>query len=187
MIVISDSNIIFSCFYSPNGVLASILKEKKNRLQFIAPDFLLEEIEEHLPEILKNTKLTKKQAKALLKDFTQNITFFKLDDIPQRNIEKAQRIVESIDPDDYPFVALHLEKGHKIWTCDAKLSNGLKEKGYDICVTTKEIKTKTYKKSYKTEMLSSFFLRKISLWNDFSYTFLRKAENYLFYETPIIL
>lgn len=30
MIVISDSNIIFSCFYSPNGVLASILKEKKN-------------------------------------------------------------------------------------------------------------------------------------------------------------
>ncbi|MEN2720008.1 PIN domain-containing protein [Capnocytophaga sputigena] len=148
MIVISDSNIIFSCFYSPNGVLASILKEKKNRLQFIAPDFLLEEIEEHLPEILKNTKLTKKQAKALLKDFTQNITFFKLDDIPQRNIEKAQLIVESIDPDDYPFVALHLEKGHKIWTCDAKLSNGLKEKGYDICVTTKEIKTKTYKKSY---------------------------------------
>ena len=79
MIVISDSNIIFSCFYSPNGVLASILKEKKNRLQFIAPDFLLEEIEEHLPEILKNTKLTKKQAKALLKDFTQNITFFKLE------------------------------------------------------------------------------------------------------------
>lgn len=117
-------------------------------MQFIAPDFLLEEIEEHLPEILKNTKLTKKQAKALLKDFTQNITFFKLDDIPQRNIEKAQRIVESIDPDDYPFVALHLEKGHKIWTCDAKLSNGLKEKGYDICVTTKEIKAKTYKKSY---------------------------------------
>jgi len=41
-----------------------------------------------------------------------------------------------------------LEKGHKIWTCDAKLSNGLKEKGYDICVTTKEIKAKTYKKSY---------------------------------------
>ncbi|EEB64558.1 hypothetical protein CAPSP0001_2428 [Capnocytophaga sputigena ATCC 33612] len=35
--------------------------------------------------------------------------------------------------------------------------------------------------------IGSFFLRKISLWNDFSYTFLRKAENYLFYETPIIL
>lgn len=29
MIVISDSNIIFSYFYSPNGVLASILKEKR--------------------------------------------------------------------------------------------------------------------------------------------------------------
>ena len=35
-----------------------------------------------------------------------------------------------------------------IWTGDKILMNGLKEKGYDICVTTKEIKTKTYKKSY---------------------------------------
>gem|GEM_PF-5520614 len=35
--------------------------------------------------------------------------------------------------------------------------------------------------------IASFFLQKNTLWNDFSYTFLRKAENYLFYETPIIL
>ena len=55
MIVISDSNIIFSCFYTPNGVIASILKNKKNKLQFIAPSFLLEEVKEHLPEIMKTT------------------------------------------------------------------------------------------------------------------------------------
>ena len=76
MIVISDSNIIFSCFYSPNGVLASILKEKKNRLQFIAPDFLLEEIEEHLPEILKKYKANQKTSKSSVKRFYPEYHFF---------------------------------------------------------------------------------------------------------------
>ncbi len=76
MIVISDSNIIFSCFYSPNGVLASILKEKKNRLQFIAPDFLLEEIEEHLPEILKKYKANQKTSQSSVKRFYPEYHFF---------------------------------------------------------------------------------------------------------------
>lgn len=39
------------------------------------------------------------------------------------------------------------QKGHKIWSCDFKLINGLKEMAYDICVTTKDIKEKRYKKT----------------------------------------
>ena len=53
MIVISDTNIIYSCFYKPEGVIATILKNRKNKLQFIAPSYLLDEIEEHLPQIMK--------------------------------------------------------------------------------------------------------------------------------------
>ena len=67
--------------------------------------------------------------------------------LPEKAIAKAKEVVKDIDPDDYPFVALHFEKGHKIWTCDFKLINGLKEMGYDICVTTKDIKEKRYKKT----------------------------------------
>ena len=147
MIVISDTNIIYSCFYKPDGVIANILKDKKKRIQFIAPDYLLEEIEEHLPKIMKNNNLTKQQATALLKEFIQNITFFKVDDIPQKYLDKAEEIARFVDPDDYPFIALHLEKRHKIWTCDFELIKGLKEMGYDICVTTKDLKAKCYKKS----------------------------------------
>ena len=138
MIVISDTNIIYSCFYSRKGVIATILNDKKKSIQFIAPDYLLNEVKEHLP---------KAEANALLKEFTKNITFFKVDDIPQKYVDKAEEIAQSIDPDDFPFIALHLEKGHKIWTCDLKLINGLKEMGYDICVTTKDIKEKRYKKT----------------------------------------
>ncbi|NWO29491.1 PIN domain-containing protein [Capnocytophaga sp. oral taxon 903] len=146
MIVISDSNIIFSCFYTPNGVIASILKNKKNKLQFIAPSFLLEEVKEHLPEIMKDNLLTKRKANALLKEFTQNITFYELKDIKKQNRDKASKIAKNIDPDDYLFIALHFEKGHKIWTCDNILSKRLKEMGYDICISTQELKTNIYKK-----------------------------------------
>lgn len=147
MIVISDTNIIYSCFYKPNGVIATILRNEKKKLQFIAPDFLLDEVEEHLPEIMEDNNLTKSQARALLKEFTKNIVFYKIDDIPKKYIDKAQEIVKNIDPDDYPFIALHLQKGHRIWTCDFRLIRGLIEEGIDICITTKELKEKTYKKT----------------------------------------
>lgn len=114
MIVISDTNIIYSCFYKPEGVIATILKNRKNKLQFIAPSYLLDEIEEHLPQIMEKNQLTKRQAKTLLKEFTKNITFYDLEDIKRENRDKAVKIVKEIDPDDYLFIALHLEKGHKI-------------------------------------------------------------------------
>ena len=146
MIVISDTNIIYSCFYRPEGAIATILKNDKKKLQFIAPSYLLDEIEEHLPKIMEKNNLTKKQANKLLKEFTKHITFYNLEEIEKKNRIKAAEIAKDIDPDDYLFIALHFETGHKIWTCDTKLANGLKEKGYDMCITTNEIREKTYKK-----------------------------------------
>ena len=147
MIVISDTNIIFSCFYTPNGAIASILKDERNRLQFIAPSYLLEEVIEHLPILMKNNNITKRKVLEILKNITKNITFYNLEDIEPKNKEKAFRIAKDIDIDDYLFNALHFETGHNIWTCDAQLNDGLKEKGYDICITTAKIREKTYRKT----------------------------------------
>ena len=147
MIVISDTNIIFSCFYTPNGAIASILKDERNRLQFIAPSYLLEEVMEHLPILMENNHITKRKALEILKNITKNITFYNLEDIEPKNKEKVFRIAKDIDIDDYLFIALHFETGHKIWTCDTKLIDGLKEKGYDICITTAKIREKTYRKT----------------------------------------
>ena len=144
MIVISDSNIIYSCFYTPNGVIANILKNKKNKVQYIAPDYLLEEIKEHLPSIMRDTNRTKQQALNFLKEITKNITFYSKRDILSKYNKEAEKIAADIDIDDVPFIALHLQEGHKIWTCDKILSNRLKEKGYNICITTAELKKKLY-------------------------------------------
>jgi len=123
MIVIADSNIFISCFYSPNGTIAGILSYEKN-VQFIAPDYIYEEIIEHLKEIIRSTKRNKTEINSILKNITKNVKFYSADDL-----------------------ALHFHTGHKIWTGDKVLINGLIEKGYDICITTEELKNKLYKKS----------------------------------------
>ena len=51
MIVIADSNIFFGALITPNGELATILKDKN--MQFLAPDYILEEVKEHLDIIQK--------------------------------------------------------------------------------------------------------------------------------------
>lgn len=145
MIVITDSNIIFSALKTPNGIVAKILKQKSN-IQFFAPDFLIMEVKNHIDKILVNSTKTKREILKELSLLLTEITIIKTVDIPKKNILEAIKIVQDIDIDDTLFVALHTYKKHKIWTGDKVLINGLKAKGFNICVSTQELKTKLYKK-----------------------------------------
>ncbi|WP_372474012.1 hypothetical protein AB4865_01730 [Capnocytophaga sp. ARDL2] len=49
MIVITDTNFIYNALISPKGNVAKLLKDTS--IQFLVPNYLLEEIEEHLSEI----------------------------------------------------------------------------------------------------------------------------------------
>jgi predicted nucleic acid-binding protein len=69
MIVITDSNLLFSALYTPNGVVATILKNEKG-IQFIAPDFIFEEIKNHLPEIAEYTAKSRRQLFSELHELT---------------------------------------------------------------------------------------------------------------------
>jgi predicted nucleic acid-binding protein len=60
MIIITDSNVVFSALITPNGTVAKIFKSKSS-IQFIAPDFLLFEVKEHLPKIILLSGLTRSQ------------------------------------------------------------------------------------------------------------------------------
>ena len=49
MIVIADSNIFYSSLITPNGTIAAILKDRN--MQFLAPDYIIEEVKEHITDI----------------------------------------------------------------------------------------------------------------------------------------
>lgn len=144
MIVIADSNLFISCFYSSNGLIYNILSSEK-KVQFIAPDYIFDEIQEHFIEIKEKTKRSKRELIAILKEITKNVVFHSVDDVSNEIFQKAFEVSKDIDVDDPPFIALHFQTGHKIWTGDKVLINGLKSKGYDICITTEELKEKLYK------------------------------------------
>lgn len=141
MIVITDSNILFSALKSPNGMVAKILTNKSN-IQFYAPDYLIDEIKRHVGKISDNKKEVLKRLEILL----EGIEIINVEDIPKENVLQAIEIVRDIDIDDAFFVALYLFKKHKIWTSDKVLIKGLEKKGYKICVTTNELKSNLYKK-----------------------------------------
>ncbi|MDR2204704.1 MAG: PIN domain nuclease [Flavobacteriaceae bacterium] len=145
MIVITDTNIFYSALQKPSGIIAKILTAK-SKIQFFAPDFLIDEIRDKIDEIVDNTKKSRKEKLNELTMLLAKISIINMEDIPKKDVVQAYKIVRDIDLEDLAFVALHLYTKHKIWTTDIQLQNGLKAKGYDICITTTELKKSLYKK-----------------------------------------
>lgn len=145
MIVIADSNIIFSALLTPKGVIAQILTSK-SKIQFLVPDYLYEEIEGHLQMVADYIRESRAEIKKRLNQLMVKIVVVPTEEVPLKYRREAVKIVSDIDKDDAPFVALHLYKKHKIWTGDRILMNGMRSKGYDIFITTDQLKRKLYKK-----------------------------------------
>ena len=141
MIVIADSNIFYSALIAPNGEIAAILKDRN--MQFIAPDFIIEEV---IKAGWRKDK-TEKKILAELKQLLEKITIIPLDEITKKNLQDAFEIVKDVDKDDYAFVAVHLQFKHKIWSRDEALIKGLTEKGYGhFFISTDEVRRHLYKK-----------------------------------------
>ena len=147
MIVIADSNIFFASLIAPNGEIATILKDKN--MQFLAPDYIIEEVKHHIDIIQKKRKKnkTKRQILVDLDLLLKNITIIPLEELSNKNIQKAFSIVKDVDEDDYAFIAMHLQYKHKIWSRDEELINGLTERGYGhFFISTDEVRKHLYKK-----------------------------------------
>jgi hypothetical protein len=146
MIVITDTNIFFSALLSPKGPIAEILNERR-KVQFLVPDYLLAEIDEHLKRLSVYLNKTPKEVKKEFNILLEGMKILSMEDISLENNRKAATIAAEIDKDDTPFIAFHLQFKHKIWTGDKELIRGLENKGYNICITTEELRHYTYKKS----------------------------------------
>ena len=146
MIVVSDSNIIFSALITPNGTVASIIKAKR-KFKIIAPTYLLDELYEHFDDLLVNTPFnTSVELNKQIKLISEYIEFVDVEIITKKARVTAYQLVKDVDLDDLFFVALAIHKKCTLWTSDIKLINGLKKKGFKNTITTTELKKFLYKK-----------------------------------------
>jgi predicted nucleic acid-binding protein len=106
-------------------VIAALIRDSKSReivlsgkFELFTIDFALSEIHEHEEEILRKAHLPKSHFKSLL-----SILFSKIlvasDLAVETKMNDAMKIMDRIDPDDTPFIALALAiENDGIWTED---------------------------------------------------------------------
>lgn len=114
-----DANVIFSALIKSSHTRHLLITSKR---VFYAPEFLFQELEEHMIEIVKKTGLDKIQLKEILKQvmIESNIKVVPANEFISF-FEKASEV--SPDPDDAHYFALALSKNCAIWSNDKKLKD----------------------------------------------------------------
>lgn len=127
MNIVVDTNIVFSAMLNTNSLIASILTDHSNNLNFQSPGYLLVELSEHRDKLTKIIKINDDEFNELLKLVTQNVTFIQEDKISSFNWIEAERLTKPVDSDDIAFIALSLELKCPLWTGDKKISKAISE------------------------------------------------------------
>jgi len=128
MIVIIDSNIVFSAILNSQSKIGHLIINSSNIFRFYTVSLLKNEIERHKDKLLSISGFSDEQYQNSYQKIIRRISF--VDDIliPDDVIEDAINFVADIDENDILFVALTNHLNAKLWTGDKKLISGLKVK-----------------------------------------------------------
>lgn len=139
MKIVVDTNIVFSAILNSTSSIGKILINSKDHFQFYTCDFLRTELLKHRGKLLDLTKLSQQELEELEFLVTENITFINERLLPQKIIITTINLLEGIDLNDTPFVALTRHLKAKLWTGDKKLLLGLQEKKFKNVITTSQL------------------------------------------------
>lgn len=139
MIVIVDSNVVFSAILNSQNKIGQLIINSSNFFRFYSVSLLKAEIEHHKEKLLSISGFTNQQYQNSYQQIIRRINF--VDDIliPDDVIDDAIKLVADIDENDILFVALTNHLKAKLWTGDKKLISGLKLKGYTKILTTSDL------------------------------------------------
>ncbi|MFC1682372.1 PIN domain-containing protein [Nanoarchaeota archaeon] len=116
MELVIDANILMSSLVKARGFTYDLIFNEKIKLY--APEYLLEEFEEHREEILKKSNLTEEELELFLSLVSQKIEFIPLVEFEEFDDEASQI---TPDPDDTEYFSLALKLNCPIWSNDKKL------------------------------------------------------------------
>ncbi len=129
MMIVIDANEVFSTIIS-RGVTLDLLFNPE--LEIVSPDYLIDELNEHLNEIILRSRLTKEEIYSFTVLISYKIRFFKTQEYKEF-LNRAIKI--TYDPDDADYLALALKLNCPIWSEDSDFKKQYKIKVY----TTKEL------------------------------------------------
>lgn len=128
MKVVIDANILFSALIKDSITRKLILEYDE---QFIFPSYVFIEMEKHKDEILKKSKMSKKDFNELLRLLLQKIMIVP-DEVLLHHQKEAYELIKDIDPDDELFIACALSQSTSIlWSNDKRLKSQYKVKVLD--------------------------------------------------------
>ena len=140
MIVVVDSNIVFSAIISPNGTISDLLLNSSGVFDFYSPTTILDEINNHTDKILKISGLSLSDFGFLKRVLFKKLELIDLEFISNKSWKTALELTKDVDEFDAPFVALSLELSAPLWTGDKKLRIGLENQSIDWVLDTAVIR-----------------------------------------------
>jgi len=137
MRLVADTNRIIAALVRNSSSRKILLS---NKFKFLTVDFTKTELEEHRQELLEKTKLNQEQLNTVLTTFFEKITVIS-DTAVESAMDQAKKIMDAVDPDDTPFIALALAvKSDGIWSDDVHFSKQSKIKVWSTKDLTELIK-----------------------------------------------
>jgi predicted nucleic acid-binding protein len=108
-----------------NRIMAGLLRDSISRkiilhdsFSFFAPDYIETELSKHRPYLMKKAKIPEPDFDLLMHTLLDRIILVPFEDF-EHEYEHAMRIMETIDENDSPFLAVGLALGiGSIWTED---------------------------------------------------------------------
>jgi predicted nucleic acid-binding protein len=129
VIIVVDTNIVFSGLLNPEGTISDILLNSSDAFDFFAPIAIIGELEKHHKKLLRLSGYSEEDLNFLKRILLKKIELINLESITPVSWEKAIALTKDVDEFDAPFIALCLELDAPLWTGDKKLLVGLTEKG----------------------------------------------------------
>ena len=140
MIVIVDTNIVFSAILNINGTIAKLILKYDDVLDFKTSSYLKYEIEKHKFKLKKISGLADDKLNISINLIFDKINFVEDKEIALKNRHKGYELSKGIDENDFLFISLNeCFDNSFLWTGDKKLRYGLRNKGYNKVIETSEL------------------------------------------------
>lgn len=139
MIIILDTNIIFSALVNTHGNIGDLLLNSGDVFSFYSCSYMRFEIEKHWSKLMKVSGLTDMELRESQYRLYTRISFFNEEMIPAETWLFAENLVSDIDIDDIDFIAINEFLEGNLWTGDKVLYTGLKGKAYNKVLNTNEM------------------------------------------------